>query len=87
MPRASQGEILRQSTPLLAIVALTCLAALFSFGSNPQKSKSLAIDHVTVIDVTGGPELADQTVVITADSIVGVAKSGSIEIPTGRAAN
>ena len=72
---------MRQSIRVLAIVALTCLAALFSFGSNPQKPKSLAIDHVTVIDVTGGPELADQIVVITADSIVGVAKSGSIEIP------
>ena len=72
---------MRQSISVLGIVALTCLAALFSFGSNPQKPKSLAIDHVTVIDVTGGPELADQTVVITADSIVGMAKSGSIEIP------
>jgi imidazolonepropionase-like amidohydrolase len=57
------------------------VAALFSLGSNLQKPKSLAIDHVTVIDVTGGPELADQIVVITAGSIVGVAKSGSLEIP------
>jgi imidazolonepropionase-like amidohydrolase len=57
------------------------VAALFSFGSNPQKSNSLVIDHVTVIDATGGPELTDQVVVITGDSIVGVAKSGSIEIP------
>jgi imidazolonepropionase-like amidohydrolase len=72
---------LRQLIRVLAIVAFTCLAALLSFGSNPQKPKSLAIDHVTVIDVTGGPQLADQIVVITADSIVGVAKSGSIEIP------
>lgn len=72
---------MRQPIHVLAIVALTCRAALFSFGSNPQKPKSLAIDHVTVIDVTGGPDLADQIVVISGDSIVGVAKSGSIEIP------
>ncbi len=72
---------MRQSIRVLAIVAVTCLAALFSFGSNPQKPKSLAIDHVTVIDVTGGPDLADQIVLIAGDSIVGVAKSGSIEIP------
>jgi imidazolonepropionase-like amidohydrolase len=72
---------LRQSIRVLAIVALTCQAALFSFGSNPQKPKSLAIDHVTVIEVTGGPELTDQVVLIAGDSIVGVAKSGSIEIP------
>jgi len=72
---------LRHSIRVLAIVALTCVAALFSLGSNLQKPKSLAIDHVTVIDVTGGPELADQIVVINAGSIVGVAKSGSLEIP------
>lgn len=72
---------MRHSIYVLAIVSLTCVAALFSFASNPQKSYSLAIDHVTVIDVTGGPRLADQVVVITGDSIVGMAKSGSIEIP------
>jgi imidazolonepropionase-like amidohydrolase len=72
---------LRHSIRVLALVALTCVAALFSLGSSPQRSNSLAIDHVTVIDVTGGPELADQIVVITADSIVTVAKSGSVEIP------
>jgi imidazolonepropionase-like amidohydrolase len=72
---------LRHSIRVLAIVTFTCVAALFSLGSNLQKPKSLAIDHVTVIDVTGGPELADQIVVITAGSIVGVAKSGSLEIP------
>jgi imidazolonepropionase-like amidohydrolase len=76
-----QGEILRHSIRVLTIIVLTCVAAFFSFGSNPQKSNSLAIDHVTVIDATGGPELKDQVVVITGDSIVGVAKSGSIEIP------
>jgi imidazolonepropionase-like amidohydrolase len=76
-----QGEILRHSIRVLTIIVLTCVAALFSRGSNPQKSNSLAIDHVTVIDATGGPELTDQVVVITGDSIVGVAKSGSIEIP------
>lgn len=72
---------MRQWLSSLAIVALTCLAALFSFGSNPQKPKSFAIDHVTVVDVTGGPELADQIVVVSGDSIAGIAKSGSIEIP------
>jgi imidazolonepropionase-like amidohydrolase len=72
---------LRQLIRGLAIVSLTCLAAIFSFGSNPQKPQSLAIEHVTVVDAAGGPELADQTVVITGDSIVAVAKIGSIEIP------
>ena len=72
---------MRQLIRGLAIVSLTCLAAIFSFGSNPQKPQSLAIEHVTIVDAGGGPELADQTVVITGDSIVAVAKHGSIEIP------
>ena len=72
---------MRYSIAVLALAALTCLAPLFSPGSNPQKSNSLAIDHVTVIDVTGGPELTDQVVVVTGDSIAAVGKSGSIEVP------
>jgi imidazolonepropionase-like amidohydrolase len=72
---------LRTGIRALAILALPFLAAIFSFGSNPQKPKSVAIDHVTVVDVTGGPELTDQTVIITRSSIAAVAKSGSVEIP------
>jgi imidazolonepropionase-like amidohydrolase len=72
---------LRRGTHFLATITLTCLSAIFSFGAHPQGLKALAIDHVTVIDVTGGPELTDQTVIITSGSIATVAKSGSVEIP------
>jgi imidazolonepropionase-like amidohydrolase len=72
---------LRNGIRVLAIPALLWLAVIFLSGANPQKTKSLAIDHVTVIDVDGGPELADQTVIVRGDSISVVAKSGSVEIP------
>ena len=72
---------MRPGIRVLAIAAFLCLAAVLSSGVNPQKTKSLAIDHVTVIDVDGGPELADQTVIVKGDSISAVAKSGSVEIP------
>jgi imidazolonepropionase-like amidohydrolase len=72
---------LRPGIRAITIIALICLAAVFSFGSNPQTAKSLAIDHVTVIDVASGAELTDQTVIIAGDSISAVGKSGSIEIP------
>ncbi len=72
---------MRPGIRVLAIPALLWLAAIFWSGANPQKTKSLAIDHVTVIDVDGGSELADQTVIVRSDSISAVAKSGSVEIP------
>jgi imidazolonepropionase-like amidohydrolase len=72
---------LRPGIRVLAIAALLWLAAILSSGVNPQKTKSLAIEHVTVIDVDGGSELADQTVIVKDDSISVVAKSGSVEIP------
>ncbi len=64
-----------------AIISLTCLAAIFSLGADPETRKSLAIDHVAIIDVTGGSELSDQTVIITGHSIAAVAKSGFVELP------
>ncbi len=72
---------MRLGIRVLAITASLWLAAIFSASLNPQKTKSLAIEHVTVIDVDGGPELADQTVIVKGDSISAVAKSGSVEIP------
>ena len=72
---------MRPGIRVLASIALLWLTAIFSPGVNPQRTKSLAIDHVTVIDVVGGPELADQTVIVKGDSIAVVAKSGSIETP------
>jgi len=77
---ASRGETLRTGIRVFGIVGLASLAALFSASPNPQTPKSLVIDHVTVIDVANGSELADQSVIIEGNSISAVANSGSIEI-------
>lgn len=70
---------MRIATILVAgwLVALCSLAGL----THRDKANPLVFDHVTVIDVTGGPALANRIVVVSGDSIVAVAASGSIEIP------
>jgi len=52
----SRGEIFRTGICLLFIPALPRLAAIFSFAAAPQKPKSVAIDHIILVDVAGGPE-------------------------------
>jgi imidazolonepropionase-like amidohydrolase len=49
----------------------------------PANPTALVMIHVTVIDVSGGPALADQMVLISGDTITAVAKSGSIRLPKG----
>lgn len=53
------------------------------FAGTPTKSSLLVIDHVTVIEVSGGPARADQMVIISGDTIMAVARSGSIQVPKG----
>ncbi|HSY57907.1 MAG TPA: amidohydrolase family protein [Terriglobales bacterium] len=67
------------------IFAAAWLVALCSHAGLPHQdiANPLVFNHVTVIDVTGGPVLADRTVVVSGDSIVAVSASGSIEIPKG----
>ena len=72
---------MRPEVGVLALIVSLWLTAIFSPGLNPQKTKSLAINHVTVIDIDGGPPLVDQTVIVKGDSISMVARSGSFEIP------
>jgi imidazolonepropionase-like amidohydrolase len=62
-------------TPLPASAPVTLSA--------PANSSALVLDHVTVIDVSGGPARADQIVVIAGDKITAVGKSGSIKTPMG----
>ncbi len=45
------------------------------------KSTTLAITHVTVIDVTGGPARPDMTVLINGNRITEVGKSGKVRVP------
>jgi len=67
------------------IFAAAWLVALCSHAGIPHQdiANPLVFNHVTVIDVTGGPALADRTVVVSGNSIIAVSASGSIEIPKG----
>jgi len=48
--------------------------------SDPQPS-SLALTHVTVIDMTGAPAKSDMTVVITGEAISEIGMSGKVTVP------
>jgi imidazolonepropionase-like amidohydrolase len=65
---------------LLVAVGLPQSALIAGAPANPT---ALVINHVTVIDVSGGPALTDQMVVISGDTITVVAKSSSIRLPKG----
>jgi imidazolonepropionase-like amidohydrolase len=73
------NQLVRAITLFLAF----CHLGSALFAGAPAKSSALVIDHVTVIDVSGGPARADQTVVVSGDTITAVAKSGSLQIPKG----
>ncbi|HET8964888.1 MAG TPA: amidohydrolase family protein [Candidatus Acidoferrum sp.] len=63
----------------LAVFGLLLLAAgglLFSCAAPPENS--LAITHVTVIDMTGAPPLVDQTVLLEKQRIAAMGPAGSI---------
>ncbi|HYM00147.1 MAG TPA: hypothetical protein VEZ90_14435, partial [Blastocatellia bacterium] len=47
----------------------------------PRIQPPLALEHVTIIDVTGGPVKPDMTVLIEADRIVSIGRSGTIPVP------
>jgi len=50
-------------------------------GETKKESKPIAISHVTIIDVNGGPAHEDMTVVIDVGRIAAVGKNGRILIP------
>jgi imidazolonepropionase-like amidohydrolase len=78
---APLGNRGRAAIRVCAIVAALCVAASCSLAAATDKPKPLVFDHVTVIDVTGGPALTDRTVIVSGDSIAAIAKSRSIQIP------
>ena len=68
--------------PSLAVLWVLLLAAggwLISCAAPAENS--IAITHVTVIDMTGAPPLADQTVLIKKERIAAVGPAGSISVP------
>jgi len=54
---------------------------LLVFHISSLQGGTIAISHVTIIDVTGGPAREDMTVVIDAGRITSLGKNGTISIP------
>jgi imidazolonepropionase-like amidohydrolase len=48
-----------------------------------QKSDVLALQHVTVIDMTGAPPQPDTTVIITGNHISAIGRTGKVHVPNG----
>jgi imidazolonepropionase-like amidohydrolase len=57
------------------------LLSLATPQARPQKQKSVAIVHITVIDATGAPARPDMTVIISGDRISEIGKSTEVHIP------
>ena len=66
---------------VLLLLGLALLAMLSDHPKNAAAEKTSAIAHVTVIDATGAPPKADQTVLIEGERISGIGASGSIRVP------
>jgi imidazolonepropionase-like amidohydrolase len=55
--------------------------SLWADAKPEEQPKPVALEHVTVIDVTGGPARADQTVILTAGRIADLGRSGTVPVP------
>jgi hypothetical protein len=66
----------------VVILLALCLVTQLSFAPDrPVVAQTLALEHVTVIDVTGKPAQSDQTVVIEGDRISRIGPSQKIQAP------
>jgi imidazolonepropionase-like amidohydrolase len=77
---------------LLAVLSLVCCAALCFAQPQPQSQPKdfikvpagvIALEHVRVIDGTGAPAKADQTVLISDGKITAIGNAGSVQVPAG----
>jgi hypothetical protein len=70
--------------PSLAVMCVLLLSAGGWLNSCAAPAEnSIAITHVTVIDMTGAPPLTDQTVLVEKQRIAAVGATASIPIPRG----
>jgi imidazolonepropionase-like amidohydrolase len=65
------------------VAATLLLVFAAALPAGPPRPKAIAFIHVTVIDTTGGPSRADQTVVLRGDRIVAVGPSKEVALPAG----
>jgi hypothetical protein len=67
---------------LLILIVLLILPVLLLARAKPDRSQApIALTHVTVIDVTGGPPKRDTTVVISGDRIAAIGDTGNTSVP------
>ena len=64
---------------MIALLAIACTPAPRRAAFSP--ATTIAITHVTVIDVTGGPPRTDATVVVRGNRIVSVGAADSLQMP------
>jgi imidazolonepropionase-like amidohydrolase len=69
--------------PFIALLAFFITASGLLFSCEKPSSSVLAITHVTVIDMTGAPPAADQTVLIEKEKIIALGPASSVSIPDG----
>jgi Amidohydrolase family len=67
----------------VSCLLLTFISIALLVSCSAPQPPSLAITHVTVIDVTGAPPQPDSTVVISDSRITAVGPSSSLHIPSG----
>ena len=71
----------------LSLIICTCTLAFVSGlarGANraPQQ-ETIVLEHMSVIDVTGGPTLADCSVVIAGGRFTALGRTGEVAVPAG----
>src|SRR5258706_9668273 len=92
-PRAARDSGLRSCTVACSLrhLTLTGLSILGAIGLQAgaltaqadSSARPIAITHVTVIDVTGGRRLTDQTVVVAGNRIIAVGPGRDVRVPAG----
>jgi imidazolonepropionase-like amidohydrolase len=74
---------------MLAALCVLCCAAVPLAQRQPESPKDyireqgpvIALEHVRVIDGTGGPAKADQTIVISGGKIAAIGAAGTVQVP------
>lgn len=69
--------------PPIRLIPILLLALLCGCAAGRGTDAAIAIEHVTVIDGTGAPARADQTVVVAGERIVAVGPAASTPVPRG----
>ncbi|HEX2080543.1 MAG TPA: amidohydrolase family protein [Longimicrobium sp.] len=65
------------------LLAAACTATSAGAQQADPASASLAITHVTVVDVAGGSSRADQTVLVAGNRILAVGPAAGVRVPAG----